>query len=215
MKTAFVLVTLVLVSLSAFLSVLALVIVSSRDPMGQQEVLAIISQYPGPRGVQGIRGIQGEQGMPGQQGIRGERGTTGSSGPPGVGLKGERGGSPMMDKVAEGVVRVEGSKGGTGFIFDTRDAVQGTEALILTAHHLVEGGGSVSVYVADEEFSANIMKTDPALDTAVLSICCSEFTDLPWVGYLADTTGWVVSVAHLSDGLKLQASRVRGRKEYF
>ena len=124
-------------------------------------------------------------------------------------------GNPVIDRVAEGVVRVEGSQSGTGFIFDTRDTTRGTEALILTASHLVEGEGSISVYVEEEEFSARVVNAHETLDATVLSICCSEFTDLPMAAsFFTDTGGWVVSVARPDGELEFSAGRVKGHKTY-
>ena len=58
-----------------------------------------------------------------------------------------------------------------------------------------------------------MVEFDEELDVVVLSICCGQFTDLPWGG-LTDNTGWVVSIAHLADGHEFKVGRVRGQKRY-
>ena len=171
---------------------------------------------PGPQGPQGPVGEKGEKGEGGQTGMAGEAGVAGPVGPRGErgerGEKGDPGVSLILEKVAEGVVVVEGSSGGTGFIFDTRDDA----AMVLTAYHLVEEAESVSVHVADEVLLAEVVKVSEVFDTAILSICCGEFTDLPWAPRVdtVDDSGWVVSVARPSSGLEFQVGRVRDKTHH-
>ncbi len=89
----------------------------------------------------------------------------------------------IADIVAQtrpGVVRIiAGQENGSGFIFEN-DLPDGG-ALLLTNYHVIEGHTSVQVTVEDENTYSGLVKgVDPQRDLAVVSICCGEFTALPF-----------------------------------
>ena len=145
--------------------------------------IAKIEVPPGEQGPQGPPGVQGPQGPPGVQGAQGEQGPAGLQGRTGpAGPQGPAGPVPtilsipsqVIERYGDAVVQVRtAGVFGSGFIYETR----GTTALVITAHHLIEDGGYIDVYVEGSGVHrASMLGYDETLDVAALSICCGEFT---------------------------------------
>ena len=84
----------------------------------------------------------------------------------------------MIEQVRPGVVRIDTWDGsGSGVIIDTLD----DGALVLTNYHVVENAIQIDVVVEDRDtFEGYLSGYDPAIDLAVLTICCGNFQSLPF-----------------------------------
>ncbi len=83
---------------------------------------------------------------------------------------------PLIQRVRPSVVRVNQSSGvGSGAIFN----VAGDTAYILTNEHVIDGSGSITVTVNDQDrYPASVLGKDARRDLAVLQICCGQFAAL-------------------------------------
>ena len=71
-----------------------------------------------------------------------------------------------------------GGVAGSGFIF----ALKGTNAFVLTNHHVIEDDKNINIRVTDSRtYKATLLGFDPDRDIAVMAICCSaSFHVLDW-----------------------------------
>ena len=78
-----------------------------------------------------------------------------------------------IQRLKQSVVRIETRSGsGSGVIFET----EGTQALVLTNHHVIESASRITVTVGDSNrFTASVVGVDSVRDLAVLKICCGSF----------------------------------------
>ncbi len=78
----------------------------------------------------------------------------------------------IVESVRLSVVRVSTSSGtGSGVIVEVES---NGSAVIVTNHHVIDGGGAVDVLVNDSDrYSATVLGFDASKDLAVLRICCS------------------------------------------
>ena len=86
--------------------------------------------------------------------------------------------SEMIKRVRPAVVRITTGSGiGTGVLFQTT----GRTGYVITNQHVVGAHGHVTVTVNDEmTYQGNVLGTDSVRDLAVVSICCSSFTIVPF-----------------------------------
>lgn len=88
----------------------------------------------------------------------------------------------------------DGTSSGSGVIVDVIDSDENSlndTAVIVTCHHVIEGARSISVKTYDgEQYSAQLIGSDPSSDIGVLSIQAEEGEELDGVTYatwLADS----------------------------
>ena len=82
----------------------------------------------------------------------------------------------MVAQARPAVVRIDtDTTTGSGAIFDT----QGQTAYIITNHHVIEDGSTVTVTVNDSAgYTATVLGVDRTRDLAVIRICCGRFQKL-------------------------------------
>ena len=110
----------------------------------------------------------------------------------------------LIDRISPAVVRVlTDFATGSGVIVQSDDGT----GLILTNYHVIEDGSQIDVVVSDTTtFRATLLGVDPTRDLAVLKICCSDFSSLPFAPTGSVRTG--ESVIALGYPLGVESLRI-------